>query len=1054
MADYQGRGRGGDRGRGGRGDRGRGRGRGDFDGGGRGRGDFGGGGGRGRGDFGGGGGRGRGGATFSGFQPHDDGGRGRGRGRGGGDFGPGRGRGGPGGYGRGGRGGFGKPDKFAGEEMVFSPGAAPSPDPVITKLEDDILKKQDASALTTKMAQVQISAAQSSQTSAGTWFPCRPAFGTNGGKVTLWTNYFRLDMSAQALLKYALEIKLVETKTKSGRKPKDPKGRKLHSIVSAALDQVGKTVPCATEFKNQVISLKPLALPANKVVKVPYRDEGRDDEYEVKFNGPTTVDLPGLLKYLMTMRDPSGSSSFPKFEDAIDAITIITGYHARSNEDASSLGRSRYFPLKIDGEQYPLGQPEYNRIIRGYFQSARPATGRLILNANVAHGVFRPKGLVSSLIEQHSYDLYTLHKVLSKLRGRCKILSEDKNPKNTRFVQKVICGLAEPRDGTGQNRPRVPRPGATAKDVQFHLREPAPTGLQANSYCSVADYYKKRYGYNIDPKYPVVNVGSKVKPVYMPAEFVEVLDGQPLQRKTTADETRGMIDFSCRSPFANATSISTYGRQVLGLDISDALQRFGIKVGKTLLTVQGRELPPPQIVYQDLKQASKPKYVNVNEGEWNMESVRFTKPGRSIDRWFWIHIDFGSRAHQRHSEVVTSMRDWILFMRNMGILIAERPLDCPNSQVLVRNSPMEAIRPVFEYMKKYNPQFVFVVLPGKKTDTGIYNDVKKLGDRIFGYHTINILQQNLLKNSPQIFANLGLKVNLKMGGINHKLRDDVTIVKKEPTMVVGYDVTHPTNLAGNMHGLPSLVGMVASIDKELGQWPATAWAQGGRVEMLDQTLTEKFVERLRLFEKHNKRLPINIIIFRDGVSEGQFAQVLEKELPFIRKACEKVYPATQRPRISIIVSVKRHQTRFYPTDTAHMVRSRNIKNGTVVDRGVTQATMWDFFLTAHKGIQGTSRPAHYTVLLDEVFRALSREQAANQLEKLTYEMCHLFGRATKAVSICPPAYYADILCTRARVYLSDLFESSDTQSVDTSTTNQDVTPIDVHENLRDTMFYI
>ncbi len=94
------------------------------------------------------------------------------------------------------------------------------------------------------------------------------------------------------------------------------------------------------------------------------------------------------------------------------------------------------------------------------------------------------------------------------------------------------------------------------------------------------------------------------------------------------------------------------------------------------------------------------------------------------------------------------------------------------------------------------------------------------------------------------------------------------------------------------------------------------------------------------------------------------------------------------------------------------------------------------------------------MLLDEVFRSLSRDQAANQLEKLTYEMCHLFGRATKAVSICPPAYYADILCTRARVYLSDLFENSDAHSVTSSTTNQEPVLIKVHDNVQDSMFYI
>ncbi len=39
------------------------------------------------------------------------------------------------------------------------------------------------------------------------------------------------------------------------------------------------------------------------------------------------------------------------------------------------------------------------------------------------------------------------------------------------------------------------------------------------------------------------------------------------------------------------------------------------------------------------------------------------------------------------------------------------------------------------------------------------------------------------------------------------------------------------------------------------------------------------------------------------------------------------------------------------------------------------------------------------------------------MEKLTHDLCYVFGRATKAVSICPPAYYADIVCTRARIYM-------------------------------------
>jgi len=100
---------------------------------------------------------------------------------------------------------------------------------------------------------------------------------------------------------------------------------------------------------------------------------------------------------------------------------------------------------------------------------------------------------------------------------------------------------------------------------------------------------------------------------------------------------------------------------------------------------------------------------------------------------------------------------------------------------------------------------------------------------------------------------------------------------------------------------------------------------------------------------------------------------------------------------------------------------------------------------------GTARPAHYTVLLDEIFRADYGKEAANALEKLTHDMCYLYGRATKAVSICPPAYYADIVCTRARCHNAGLFEGSDTASM-VSTASTSVR--NVHPALKNTMYYI
>lgn len=234
------------------------------------------------------------------------------------------------------------------------------------------------------------------------------------------------------------------------------------------------------------------------------------------------------------------------------------------------------------------------------------------------------------------------------------------------------------------------------------------------------------------------------------------------------------------------------------------------------------------------------------------------------------------------------------------------------------------------------------------------------------------------------------------------------------------------------------------------------------------SLEGMFLSRLKLWEKHNKQLPENIIIYRDGVSEGQFQQVLDLELPLIRNACRQAYPAVATkqnfPRIAIIVCGKRHHTRFYPTAEANADRSSNCEPGTVVDRGVTEVRNWDFFLQPHACLQGTGRSCHYYVILDEVFRAQplkgNHQNPADALEELTHNMCHLFGRATKAVSLCPPAYYADLLCTRLRCYLSDQFDPNDTSatpsvaSVASGATPQTPFDIQIPDNMKDSMYYI
>lgn len=850
--------------------------------------------------------------------------------------------------------------------IVYSTNTVPAPDPRITQLEDKLVKDM---SLTTSMTKLSVSR-------TAPVIPIRPAYGTKGKEVILWANSFQLHIKTTTLHKYALEVTEIPYEGASSRAsvPK-PKGRKLQSIIQGALDHVGPAVPIVSEYKSSFVSTQPLQLPDDKTLQIPYTDEGRDSTYKIIFHGPIDIRVGDLLTYLSTMQN--SPTSFPVHEDVIDALGVVLGHRSRAHEDMASLGSSRHFPLRIPSETSSLGWPEYTKILRGYFQSVRPATGRVLLNTNVSHGVFKFSGPIPTLMRE--YDLNSedsLHKLSKAIEGtRCKVqvlldrtVADSKSPKKAksgsskgpakpagvaRIRETAIRGLAAPNDASVSNGPRVPRLGARPGDVKFTMNSPAPAGFEAGRQYTVAQYYQTRYGRQVDPNLPVINTGTKLRAMYIPAELVEIIPGQALRRRTTPDETRAMIEFSCRSPFANATSIVTTGRSCLGLDNNPILDKFGIVVDKSLVTVKGRELPAPQVIYTSLKNPKLTQKPRVSEGSWNMRDVKVVKPGKPINVWNWVYIVSDNRPYpQQESEA--AVKAMVNFWRSMGIAIpGNAPAGGCKIDIPRGASAIQCVDQVFARFPK-NAEFVFVILPD--TGTEIYNAVKTCADTRYGFHTVAVVRSNLLKDRrEQFFANVGLKVNMKAGGINHKLEAGVTLIKDGRTMVIGYDVTHPTNMSGDSENVPSMVGMVSSIDAELAQWPGTAWAQAGRVEMLDSNLEAKFEERIRLWQKHNpKSMLENIVIYRDGVSEGQFFQVLESELPLIRKACQKL--CKQQPKIALLVSVKRHQTRFYPTDPKNMTNSRNIKNGTVVDRGVTVAIVWDFFLTAHTALQGKSFP--------------------------------------------------------------------------------------------------
>ena len=93
------------------------------------------------------------------------------------------------------------------------------------------------------------------------------------------------------------------------------------------------------------------------------------------------------------------------------------------------------------------------------------------------------------------------------------------------------------------------------------------------------------------------------------------------------------------------------------------------------------------------------------------------------------------------------------------------------------------------------------------------------------------------------------------------------------------------------------------------------------------------------------------MFYRDGVSEGQFDQVLKYEVRAVQEACVMLEKGYQ-PGITFVVVQKRHHVRLFPADKRDECgKAKNIPPGTTVDQGITHPFEFDFYLCSHYGIQ-------------------------------------------------------------------------------------------------------
>ncbi|KAL3222359.1 hypothetical protein MRX96_028457 [Rhipicephalus microplus] len=849
-------------------------------------------------------------------------------------------------------------------------------------------------------------------------FPRRPAQGKLGRPIQLMANHFSVEIPAGNVYHYDVEIF-----SENNKEAKIPEKRKYRCISTKinrlVIEQLVKKyrldlsncVPAFDGRKN-LYTRRELKF-RERTFAVELEEDQRVQKFVVKIQYAATVNLDALHAVF-----ENKVNTVP--QEVLQAVDIVLR-HGPSIR-LTPVGRS-FFKPPLPNQAHSLGGGR--EVWFGYYTSVRPAQWKPMLNVDMsATAFYEPQPVISFM---------------------CKILSDGRREmtaadfRDLRDFQNVR--LNKELKGLRIKVTHLPYP-RKYKVVRV-TKEPAKRllfDMEDGSRCSVADYFQNRYGRLVYPNLPCIQVGNLAHPVYLPLEVCEIVEGQHCRKKLDENQTSEMIKRTAQPPAKRFNEIRQSVRDLVGSN-DQCLREFNIKISTEPTQLKGRVLEPPSLVFEN-NAVTKPR-----EGTWDLRGKHFFKAA-SLTRWTLLNL---SRFAQRDS-LDNFVKLLVRTGNELGMRI-EQPVDISSSDTNrkpIRTTLLE------EQRKVPNIEMVIIVL----TKSTNYAEIKQVAETEIGLRTQCVMDNNVVKKcNPALVTNLCQKVNAKLGGTNNSLlSQEKPAIFLKPIIIIGADVTHPA--PGDKHR-PSIAACVGSLDSIPSRFHSSI-----RVQMEDSTATSRveiirdlkdmMKELLKAFYRATKHKPERIIFYRDGVSEGQFMEVRNREVSAIRLACQEMSPnETYEPALTFIVVQKRHHTRFMPANDRDGVgKCKNVPPGTTVDSVVTHPLDFDFFLCSHFGIQGTSKPSHYYIVWDD------SDFSADDLQKLSFYLCHTYARCSRSVSIPAPVYYAHLAASRAKnhviskVDVSSSSSDSSGASADSITTSQYVQAVKVLDNLQTAMYFV
>ncbi|CAN1161341.1 Protein argonaute 16 [Linum perenne] len=721
----------------------------------------------------------------------------------------------------------------------------------------------------------------------------RKGVGTLGRRIPLLANHFRVSVGVPdaVFYQYSVSIKYEDERPVEGKGI----GRKLMDKLYQTYSSEFSGKRFAYDGEKALYTVSPLpqkkleftVVLEDSVSKGEHGSPGSTSKrskhsmgtktFKVEINYAAMIPLKPVVLALKGVEADSGA-----IQDAVRVLDIILRQQAASR--GCLLVRQSFF--HDDSRNYTdVGQGVSG--LRGFHSSFRTTQGGFSLNMDVSTTMVVTPGPVVDFLLTNQGVREPQHIDWDKARRMLRNLRIKATHNNREFK---IIGLSEKRCNQQFFSMKVRNSvGASGEPEHVEL--------------TVTEYFTQRgIQLRYSGNFPCLNVGKPKRPNYLPLELCSLISLQRYTKALSTMQRASLVEKSRQKPQDRMRTL-TDAMNKYRYDEDPLLTQCGISIAKVLTPINGRVLETPKLkVGNDMDCIP-------NNGRWNFNNKLLLR-AVSIEKWGIVNFS-------AQCDMSNLSRELINCGRRKGIRVVCPMFLIEESHQFRRSNPLARAEGMIKQVegKLPNTKFILCVLPQRK-NSDIYGPWKKKCLCDLGIVTQCIAPPRVIKD--QYLTNVLLKINAKLGGVNSMLEIEhsrrIPLITRVPTMILGMDVSHGSP---GQSDVPSVAAVVGSLEwPYITRYSGAVRTQSPKVEIIDALhkplpngeddgiMRKLFVS----FYKSSGHKPRQIIIFRDGVSESQFNQVLNIELPQIIKAYQHL-GEVDVPKFTVIIAQKNHHTK-------------------------------------------------------------------------------------------------------------------------------------------------